>query len=284
MAQRFKYDLAISFAGEQRHLADEFARRLDAAGYSIFYDEFHQAALWGQDLSIALKQAYSYDARYCLILLSREYIEKPWTEFERKNAIARFISQRGEYVLCLKIDEVELPGFPEGIAYVALDRHGVDGSYKLLLAKLGPPDHDQDASHLTDADLSIAQLIVAACYRRAIYTRMDSEIDLDTMYVSIGDAIGALQQLAPQIRDHALQFACNQLIAELDAIERTRREARSRISNFHPQKRQIDKHKLNVAQLLLEVRRTAKISMQLPSTLKNEHFFGLDEANGPPAP
>ena len=39
----YEYDLAISFAGEQRGLADTLARRLDAAGYAIFYDEFKQA-------------------------------------------------------------------------------------------------------------------------------------------------------------------------------------------------------------------------------------------------
>lgn len=271
--QKFKYDLAISFAGEQRHLAEEFARRLDAAGYSIFYDEYRRADLWGHSLSKSLKQAYAFDARYCLILLSREYIEKPWTEFERQNAISRFISQRGAYVLCLKIDEVELPGFPGDIAYVSLDQYGRDGIYKLLLAKLGRPDHDQEASRLNAADRSIAHHIIAACYRRAIYTRMDSEIDLDTMYDSIGIAIGALQRLAPEISDHSLQFACNEIIAALDAIERTRIQARSGISNFHPQKRQIDEQKLKVAQLLLEVRRTANISMQLPSTLKTEHFL-----------
>ena len=88
------------------------------------------------------------------------------------------------------------------------------GAISFYLASSVRPDHDQTASHLTDADRSIAELIVAARYRRAIYTRMDSEIDLDMMYASIGEAIGALQQLAPQIRDHALQFTCNQLIAE----------------------------------------------------------------------
>lgn len=40
-----KYDLAISFAGEDRALARGLAERLDAAGYSIFFDEFHHAEL-----------------------------------------------------------------------------------------------------------------------------------------------------------------------------------------------------------------------------------------------
>jgi hypothetical protein len=50
----YKYDLAISFAGEQRALAARFATQLDASGYSIFYDEFHQAELWGNDLSVTV--------------------------------------------------------------------------------------------------------------------------------------------------------------------------------------------------------------------------------------
>jgi len=279
---RFKYDLAISFAGEDRELASTFADHLDAAGYSIFYDEYHQAALWGKDLSLTLKQAYTYDARYCLVLLSRAYVEKPWAEFERKNAISRFIHQRGEYVLCLKVEDVELPGFPDGIAYLSLDRYRVEGVYKLLLSKLGPPDHDREANSLSESDRSVAQRIIEACYRRAIYTHMDSEIDLPAMYQSIGIALGAIQRLAPSISNQAIQFTCIQIIAELDEIERTKSNSDCRISNFHPSKRSIDEHKRRIVKLLLEVRRTAGLSMQLPSRLTSRHFFDLNGANSPP--
>jgi hypothetical protein len=120
----YKYDLAISFAGEQRGLAETFARRLDASGYSIFYDEFHQAELWGRDLSIALNNVYSREARYCLIVLSKDYVAKPWTNHERQSAISQFIQRRGDYVLCLKVEDVELPGFPSIIGYISLDRTG----------------------------------------------------------------------------------------------------------------------------------------------------------------
>ena len=39
--------------------------RLDAVGYSIFFDEFFQAELWGRHLSIALADVYARDARFC---------------------------------------------------------------------------------------------------------------------------------------------------------------------------------------------------------------------------
>jgi hypothetical protein len=111
---------------------------------------------------------------------------------------------------------------------------------------------------------------------------MDSEIDLRTMYDSIGMAIGRIQQMIPRIMDQALQFTCNQLLAELDNVERTRGSGYNGISNFHPLKRQIDRHKQRVVNLLLEIRRMAGIPMQLPTALGNDHFYGLDEANEPP--
>jgi hypothetical protein len=40
MQHDFKYDLAVSFAGEQRDIAESIASRLDASGYSVFYDEY----------------------------------------------------------------------------------------------------------------------------------------------------------------------------------------------------------------------------------------------------
>jgi hypothetical protein len=182
----------------------------------------------------------------------------------------------------LKIDDVELPGFPDSIAYVTLSQLGEDEVYKLLLQKLGAPDHDQAASRLNQTDQNSAREIIEACFRRAIYTRMDSEIDLCAMYDSIGMAIGRVQQLIPRIMDQALQFTCNQILVELDNVERTRRSGYAGVSNVHPLKTRIDRHKLRVVKLLLEIRRMAGIPMQLPTVLGNDHFYGLDEANGPP--
>jgi hypothetical protein len=280
--RKFEFDLAISFAGEQRQLAEAFASRLDAAGYAIFYDDYYRARLLGIELAVELKRVYSDAARYCLILLSQEYIRKQWTNFERQNAISRLIRERSGYVLCLKIDAIELPGFPDGIGYASFGEYGLEGFYKVLLEKLGPPDHVENASNLGERDRSLAQQIIAACYRRAIYTRMDSEIDVFSMYDSIGRAIGKLQDIVPQIVDHALQFTCNEIIVELDSIERTKQHAPSRISNFHPQKNRIDAHKFKVVKLLLEIRRKASIPMQLLNALSKEHYFD-DQADKPPS-
>jgi TIR domain len=280
----YKYDLAISFAGEQRGLADTFARRLDASGYSIFYDEFQQAELWGRDLSIALNNVYSKEARYCLILLSDDYVQKPWTNLERQSAISQFIERRGDYILCLKVEDIDLPGFPSIISYISLGRFDVDAVYKLLLQKLGPPDHDNQVSHLDSQDRSLARKIIEACFRRAIYTRMDSEINLSAMYSSIGKALGVLQQLTIQIHDQALQVACGEIIRALDDIDRAQTRSSAGVSNHLPQsiREKIDLSKQKVVRLLLEIRRAAKIPMQLPFAIQTDHFWGAEQADEKP--
>jgi hypothetical protein len=280
----YKYDLAISFAGAQRELAQQLAVRLDAAGYCIFYDEFFQGELWGRDLSVALEDVYARDARYCLILLSQDYLERPWTVHERRHAISRFISQRGEYVLCLKIDSVDLPGLPSSISYLPMRKFSEDDVYKLLLEKLGRPDHEGQLSALKPEDVAFAQKIIEACFRRAIYTRMDSEINLPAMYASIGKAIAELQRISPRVHDQRLQFVCLQIISALDEVERFARTSGAHISNsLSPEERRvIDSHKLQVVRALLEIRRAACIPMQLPFSLRVDHFFRHEDAEAKP--
>ena len=40
----WKYDVALSYAGEDREVARELATRLQAAGYLVFYDGFEELA------------------------------------------------------------------------------------------------------------------------------------------------------------------------------------------------------------------------------------------------
>ena len=280
----YEYDLAISFAGEQRGLAHTLAGRLDAAGYAIFYDEFKQAELWGRDLSVTLSAVYSRGTRYCLIILSNAYLEKPWTRHERRSAIEEFINRRSEFILCLKIEDVELPGYSSLYGYISIERFDIDAVYKLLLQKLGPPSHEGQLSQLDANDRALAQQVIGACFRRAIYTCMDSEIDLRAMYDSIGKAIGEVQNITPRIHDPALQYSCLEIIRALDEIERVkiRSDAWVSVALSSDLRISIDQQKLVVVRLLLEIRRAADIPIQLPFALRTDHFFRLEQADEQP--
>ena len=83
-----QYDVALSFAGEDRHYAATLAQLLTAGGYSVFYDQYRQAELWGIDLYVHLSSVYKDQAHYCVIFLSEHYAQKMWTNHELKSAHA----------------------------------------------------------------------------------------------------------------------------------------------------------------------------------------------------
>src|ERR1700738_703177 len=88
-APHLEYDIALSFASENRAVAQDIADKCTGLGYSVFYDDYEKAALWGEDLSSVLGRIYSEASRYCVMLISKYYAEKAWTNHERQFALAR---------------------------------------------------------------------------------------------------------------------------------------------------------------------------------------------------
>src|SRR5262249_44725376 len=76
-----KYDIALSFAGEDRAYVEEVAAGLKSAGVSVFYDGFEKANLWGKNLIDHLADIYS-NSRYVVMFISKAYVEKAWTTHE----------------------------------------------------------------------------------------------------------------------------------------------------------------------------------------------------------
>ena len=64
----FKYDFALSFAGEHREEAEQLAKLLQRERVRVFYDKDEQADLWGQDLSQRFQQIYGQESRFFEVL------------------------------------------------------------------------------------------------------------------------------------------------------------------------------------------------------------------------
>ena len=43
----YEFDVAVSYAGEDRELVEEIVRRIKDAGIRVFYDTDYQPAMWG---------------------------------------------------------------------------------------------------------------------------------------------------------------------------------------------------------------------------------------------
>lgn len=112
------YDIAISFAGEDRPLAEQLASFLVTKGLNVFYDEYAKAELWGKDLYSHLQTIYRTEAKFCLMLISEHYATKQWTNHERRAAQARAIRESSEYILPLRLDDASVEGILDTVGYV----------------------------------------------------------------------------------------------------------------------------------------------------------------------
>jgi hypothetical protein len=134
---KFRYDIAVSFAGEDRSVVEEFVNALTANDVSVFYDSWEQAQLWGKDLYQHLDMIYRQAAQYCVIFISENYVKKAWTKHELRSAQARAFQQNSEYILPIKLDDTELPGLPSTIAYIDLRHTSIKEVVNTLSEKIG---------------------------------------------------------------------------------------------------------------------------------------------------
>jgi hypothetical protein len=112
------YDIAISFAGEDRQVAERLASLLVIKGLNVFYDEYEQANLWGKDLYAHLSKVYKDEAKYCLMLVSEHYARKQWTNHERRAAQARAFKESSEYILPLRLDDAQVDGILDTVGFL----------------------------------------------------------------------------------------------------------------------------------------------------------------------
>lgn len=113
-----QYDVALSFAGEDREYVDQVANHLRRAGVNCFYDKHEEVDLWGKNLYEHLQEVYRDSTYFTVMFISRHYAEKLWTTRERQSAQERAFRERREYILPVRFDETVLPGLAETTAYL----------------------------------------------------------------------------------------------------------------------------------------------------------------------
>lgn len=133
----FDYDVALSFAGEDRNFVNEIVIILKAYGIEVFYDAYEMHTLWGKDLYTHLDEVYRVKSKYCVMFLSKYYKEKLWTNHERKSAQARAFEEQSEYILPIRIDDTEIAGLTATIGYIDANEYTPTEIANLIAKKLG---------------------------------------------------------------------------------------------------------------------------------------------------
>ena len=112
------YEVALSFAGEQRKYVEHVAQALQAHGISVFYDEFEKTALWGKDMTEELQSVYEYRSARVVLFISKDWVGKAWPQHERRAVLSRAVQKPGVYVLPVRFDDTPVPGLPGSMIYL----------------------------------------------------------------------------------------------------------------------------------------------------------------------
>lgn len=150
-ADQFEYDVAVSFASEDKTTAESLINLLKHKHIEVLRDEYTSADLWGKDVLDHLVNLYARKARYCVILISKNYPLKKWTEAERTSTQERSFRDPNEYIFLIQLDDTEVPGTTKTKADTDLRQHSLESIVDLLEQKLieiktrsGPPAKSHD--------------------------------------------------------------------------------------------------------------------------------------------
>lgn len=117
-------DFAISFAGEDRDIAEKLVMGLKGRGFSVFYDRDFQAELYGRNLFDFLREKFLCGSRYVLCLISPAYAAKQWTNLELDAVKERLLENkfRSDFLIPILLDGGTWPrGISKNIGFKQLN-------------------------------------------------------------------------------------------------------------------------------------------------------------------
>ncbi|MDE2717649.1 MAG: TIR domain-containing protein [Chloroflexota bacterium] len=117
--KNLKYQVALSFAGEQRDYVEEVARHLWSRSIAVFYDGFETVANWGRSGAEAFHEPFAQRSAYVVMFISAAYVSKAWPNHERRSALSRMIREQREYILPVRFDDSDVPGLPADTIYLS---------------------------------------------------------------------------------------------------------------------------------------------------------------------
>jgi len=204
------FDIAVTFAGEDRDFVDAVVALVKESGFSVFYDEDAKVEMWGEDLTEYFPDVYERRARFAVMFVSAHYAAKPWTRLERRSVLLRAMQSTTPYLLPVRLDSTQLPGIRNTVAYLDAHAEGKRGVAELIIAKLGSSRADGDRRFNGRVPRTPSEAATLLGERPAGW-----EYILFSYWLFVG-----LEQRSSAYNDHRLQFALGgQLIATAEVLD-----------------------------------------------------------------
>jgi len=132
----YKYDVALSFAGEDSEHAIQVSELLRTQKVKVFDYKIKESEIWGKDLYDYLARVYAEQSKYTVIFYSKHYANKPWTNHERQAAQSRALVESREYILPVKLDNTKIPSQLRTKAHFDLRMKSVGELCNFIIDKL----------------------------------------------------------------------------------------------------------------------------------------------------
>lgn len=111
-SEDYRYDVALSFAGENRELAKHVADQLSVLDMSVFFDEYFESNFLGKTWNNEFKNVFSKESRIVVCFLDSHHNEKIWPTFERECFRPRV---KEAEVIPVYLDDTPFVGIPSDI-------------------------------------------------------------------------------------------------------------------------------------------------------------------------
>jgi hypothetical protein len=144
-----EYDLAFSFAGEDREYVKTVKEACVRLGLSVYYDEDRKIDQWGKSFIGEQRKVYSgYKTKHFVPFISQHYFAKPIPTDEFKSALMES-TKRSQYILPIKLDdsEVSVEYLHRDTQYLKKTDYSPDqlaGALKYIVNKSSEPAKDVD--------------------------------------------------------------------------------------------------------------------------------------------
>ncbi len=132
--KKYQYDVALSFAGENRDEAEKLRTALMAKGLRVFYDKDHKAYLWGKGQD-EYDKIFGPDSRFVIPLISEHYKEKKWPRYEFSVALTEAKKRAEEFILPVRVDDTALLGLLDDLNYMDFRKDDVGDIADAVIAK-----------------------------------------------------------------------------------------------------------------------------------------------------
>jgi hypothetical protein len=191
------YDIAVSFAGEQRAYVAAVVAAVKDCGLSVFYDKDKGNEWWGKSFIRAQRTVYGTQTRVFVPFISKDYLTKPIPMDEFSAAMMTAVKQGDGYVLPVLMGDVQVPPdlLHPHIHYLRSDDFSPEELAEQLAQRVGV------ATSAGQEPRDVGEVVQEAMsYRLPKVTPADfSKYDeLDTTFEYLRQQFdGAMSQLAP---------------------------------------------------------------------------------------